>query len=160
METFSALLAISAGNSLVTGEFPSQRPVIRSFDVSLFCALNKRRSKNREAGDLRRHRAHYDVIVMRFYSWNLDLTKRSERKGTNHLHKNGHFQIEIFIFISWPTSVYIITRNPLLTHWWNYCMFALSHIYAYIRRQYDETAINVRAWMNIPHFYMHVITMP
>ena len=33
METFSALLAICAGNSPVTGEFPSQRPVTRSFDV-------------------------------------------------------------------------------------------------------------------------------
>ena len=31
---------------------------------SLICALNKRLSKHREAGDLRRHRAHYDVIVM------------------------------------------------------------------------------------------------
>ena len=27
METFSALLAICAGNSPVTGEFPAQRPV-------------------------------------------------------------------------------------------------------------------------------------
>ena len=27
--------------------------------------LNKRLSENREAGDLRRHRAHYHVIVMR-----------------------------------------------------------------------------------------------
>ena len=33
METFSALLAICAGNSPVTGEFPAQRPVTRSFDV-------------------------------------------------------------------------------------------------------------------------------
>ena len=31
-ETFSALLALCAGNSVVTGEFPSQRPVTRSFD--------------------------------------------------------------------------------------------------------------------------------
>ena len=31
---------------------------------SLICALKKRLSKNHEAGDLRRHRAHYDVIVM------------------------------------------------------------------------------------------------
>ena len=29
----SALLALYAGNSPVTGEFPSQRPVTRSFDV-------------------------------------------------------------------------------------------------------------------------------
>ena len=33
METFSALLALCAGNSPVTGEIPSQRPVTRSFDV-------------------------------------------------------------------------------------------------------------------------------
>ena len=33
METFSALLALCAGNSPVTSEFPSQRPVTRSFDV-------------------------------------------------------------------------------------------------------------------------------
>ena len=32
METFPALLAICAGNSPVTGEFPTQRPVTRSFD--------------------------------------------------------------------------------------------------------------------------------
>ena len=33
METFSALLALCAGNSPVTGEFPSQRPVTQRFDV-------------------------------------------------------------------------------------------------------------------------------
>ena len=45
MDTYSALLAICAGNSPATGEFPSQRPVTQSFDVSLICALNKRLSK-------------------------------------------------------------------------------------------------------------------
>ena len=52
METFSALLAICAGNSPVPGEFPSQRPVMRSFDVFFDLRLNER------------HGAHYDVIVM------------------------------------------------------------------------------------------------
>ena len=33
METLSALLALYAGNSSVNGEFPSQRPVTRIFDV-------------------------------------------------------------------------------------------------------------------------------
>ena len=33
MEIFSALLALCAGNSPVTGEFPAQRPVTRSFDI-------------------------------------------------------------------------------------------------------------------------------
>ena len=32
METFSALLALCAGNSPVTGEFPSQRPAMWSFE--------------------------------------------------------------------------------------------------------------------------------
>ena len=45
METFSTLLALCAGNSLVTGEFPSQRPVTRSFDAFLDLRLNKRLSK-------------------------------------------------------------------------------------------------------------------
>ena len=70
METFSALLAICAGNSPVTGEFPAQRPVTRSFDVFFDLRLNKGWINNVEAGDLRRHRAHYDVIVM--------LTKKSQ----------------------------------------------------------------------------------
>ena len=70
METFPALLAICAGNSPVTGEF--QRPVTRSFDVFFdLCRINGW-VNNREAGDLRRHRAHYDVIVMNTletYQW-------------------------------------------------------------------------------------------
>ena len=45
METFSALLAICAGNSPVPGEFPTQRPVSRSFDVFFGLCLNKRLSK-------------------------------------------------------------------------------------------------------------------
>ena len=45
METFSALLAIFAGNSPVTGEFPSQRPVTQSFDVFFRLRLNKRLRK-------------------------------------------------------------------------------------------------------------------
>ena len=45
METFSALLAICAGNSPVPGEFPAQRPVTPSFDVCFDLRLNKRLSK-------------------------------------------------------------------------------------------------------------------
>ena len=45
METFSALLAICAGNSPVTGEFFAQRPVTQSFDVFFDLSLNKRSSK-------------------------------------------------------------------------------------------------------------------
>ena len=41
METFSALLAICAGNSPVTGEFHAQRPVTRSFYVFFDLRPNK-----------------------------------------------------------------------------------------------------------------------
>ena len=60
MEISFTLLALCEGNPLVTGGFPSQRPVTRSFDVFFDLRLY-----NRDAGDLRRHRAHYDVNVMR-----------------------------------------------------------------------------------------------
>ena len=45
METFSALLALCAGDSPVTGEFPAQRLVTWSFDVFSDIRLNKRLSK-------------------------------------------------------------------------------------------------------------------
>ena len=66
---------------------PTQRPVVRSFGVFFDLRPNQRLSKqwcarikgwvnNGEAGDLRRHRAYYDVIVMlqalRFHiSWDV-----------------------------------------------------------------------------------------
>ena len=45
MESFSVLLAICAGNSPVPGEFPTQRPVTRSFGVFFDLRLNKRLTK-------------------------------------------------------------------------------------------------------------------
>ena len=70
MEISSALLALCAGNSPITSEFPLQRPVTQSFDVffdHVDLRLNKRSSKQTiyiYAADLRRHRVHYDVAVM------------------------------------------------------------------------------------------------
>ena len=63
MKTFSSLLAICAGNSPVAGEFPAQWRVLR---FSLIWVWMNGWVNNREAGDLRRHRAHYDVIVMSY----------------------------------------------------------------------------------------------
>ena len=45
METFSALLAVCEGNPSVTGEFPSQRPMTRSFDILFHLRQNKRLNK-------------------------------------------------------------------------------------------------------------------
>ena len=59
METFSALLALCAGNSPVFGEYPSQKPVTRSFGVFLNMLLYKHVSEQSRC-----HRAHYNFIVM------------------------------------------------------------------------------------------------
>ena len=45
VEKFSALLALCAGNSPVTDEFPAQRPMTGSFDAFFHLRLNKRLSK-------------------------------------------------------------------------------------------------------------------
>ena len=45
MESFSASLALCAGSSPVTGEFPSQGPATQSFDVLFGLRVNKRLNK-------------------------------------------------------------------------------------------------------------------
>ena len=74
METFSALLAICAGNSPVPGEFPTQRPVTRSFDVYFDLSPSKRLSKHSwgwwsetPSSSLWRHRN--GVAPLRFRNW-------------------------------------------------------------------------------------------
>ena len=64
METFSALLAICAGNSPVTGEFPHKGQWRGALVFPLICAWINDWVNNGVAGDLRRHRAHYDITVM------------------------------------------------------------------------------------------------
>ena len=61
METFSALLALCAGNSPVPPHKGQWRGALM---FSLICVWINGWVNNREAGDLRRNQAHYDVIVM------------------------------------------------------------------------------------------------
>ena len=58
METFSTLLAICWGNSLVKGQWRG------ALMFSLIYAWIKGWVNNRQAGDLRRHHAYYDITVM------------------------------------------------------------------------------------------------
>ena len=64
METFSALLAICAGNSPVPVNSPHKGQWRGALMFTLICTRINGWVNNREAGDLRRYRAHYDVIVM------------------------------------------------------------------------------------------------
>ena len=102
METFSAFLANCAGNSPVPGEFRTQRPVTWSFDVFIDLHLNKRSGKNREAGDLRRHRSHYDVTVMQTRLNNINANRNDVRKiPHNHCYEalagNMHFMRDSWV---------------------------------------------------------------
>ena len=90
METFSALLALS---------FPSQRPMTRSLMFSSICAWTNGCANNQDAGDLRRHRCHYDVTVMQFYM----------------------IDQALYIFIEYSWRCHIILRNFLGNVWyWRY----------------------------------------
>ena len=62
----------------VWGIHRSQRTVMRSFDVSLICVRIPGWLDNHDAGDLRRHCAHYDVIVIIFH------VQLRDREQTTH----------------------------------------------------------------------------
>ena len=63
METFSALLVLCAGNSPVTNS-PHKGQWRGALMFSFICAGTNGSGNNRDDNDLRRHHAHYDVIVM------------------------------------------------------------------------------------------------
>ena len=99
METFSTLLAICAGNSPVPGEFPAQRPVMRSFDVFFDLRLNKRLSKQSwgwwfetQSRPLWRHRnASFGVSFMSILNKDIHLINRFDcvyRKALIHIIPN------------------------------------------------------------------------
>ena len=66
MEIFSALLAICAGNSPITGLFPHKAQWRGLLMFSLICAWIKGWVNNGDAGELTRHGAQYDVNVISF----------------------------------------------------------------------------------------------
>ena len=67
METFSALLALCAGNSPVPVNSPHKGQWRGALMFSLIYAWINDWVNNREAGDLRRQGGHYGVIVMYWY---------------------------------------------------------------------------------------------
>ena len=64
METFSALLALCAGNSPVIGEFPHEGQWRWTLMFSLIYASINSWVNNREASYLRHHHAHCDVMFI------------------------------------------------------------------------------------------------
>ena len=71
METFSALLAICAGIHRSPVNSPLKGQWRGALMFYLICAWINDWVNNHEAGDLRHHRAHYDVTVMALRQPNL-----------------------------------------------------------------------------------------
>ena len=75
---FAALLAICEGNPQVTGGFPSQRPVTRSFDVFFWSTPEQTAAAGGDAGDL-------DAIA--FIMTSLQWTSCVTLQGNDNRHK-------------------------------------------------------------------------
>ena len=122
MEAFSTLGACCAGNSPVTDEFPTQMPQTRSFDVSLICTWTETLANNADAGDLRRYRAHYDVIVM----WILTFCTiclcvsyvSNNMEECSDDNTNPFYSVVANIFIELPISYHITARELPVSSLW------------------------------------------
>ena len=76
METFSALVALCEGNPPVDSPHKDQWRGVMMF--SLICAWRNGWANNRDADDLRRRRAHYDVTIMKFKLTNFLIAPRGQ----------------------------------------------------------------------------------
>ena len=86
METFFALLAICAGNSPAPVNCPHKGQWCGALMLYLVCARINGWVNNREAGDLRLYRAHYDVIVM-FWITSVILTNGENSEPKNFVRR-------------------------------------------------------------------------
>ena len=116
METFSALLALCAGNSPVPVNSPHKGQWRGALMFTLICAGINDWVNNREAGDLRRHLDHYDVSVM--MSWQL----HDEYQTQVHF-KNTHTVCTSFYFVMFW---FVLAHIP----WWRHQMETFSALLA------------------------------
>ena len=148
MEIFSALLAICAGNSPVTGEFPTQRPVTRSFDVYFDLRPNERLSKQSWgwwfetlSRSLWRHRNEKPTFSGAIWSkWGnirMQSPQTHSRKKYDNNGKDWYFSLECCLWLSHLNNGSIMTRkrflhcchlwgNPLVTCWLIWIKFSTN----------------------------------
>ena len=116
IETFFRVTGLCEGNSPVTGEFPSQRPVTRSFDVFFDLRLNRRLSKptrRRWFETLSRSLRRHSNVWMNLYSVSLISWRKSF-----HLE---HIVWEISKLFKFQKSsqIFLSILLPLLLTWMN-----------------------------------------
>ena len=154
METFSTLLALCAGNSPVTGKFPSQRPVTRSYDVFFDLHPNKRLSKQSgrwwfetPTGSLWRHCNGYIQLTAARQFFQLVC-------GCPHKLTAGELD---------PSGSFYYHGLTLIPSWiCNYIHYDVWDEITYPFPNFNGATIVVWEWMNnfIPHFTRHAISYP
>ena len=147
METFSALLAICAGNSPGTGEIPAQRPMTRSFDVFFDLRLNKRLSRQSWGWwfetlwrPLWRHRSMgflsfvKPVVNTGPFRWSGD----SSSEGINHHSIGQHLPWYSGCATEWlkhrdlckMSAILLATLSKSIQSWWSHQMQTISALLA------------------------------
>ena len=104
---FSASLALCSGNSPVTGEFH----VTKVSDAELWCFRWSRTNcwpNTRIAGDLRRHRAHYDVTVLTVHQIQPYVRKCIRRVGDTAQLWTPHY---LCMMTSWNGNIFRVTGH-------------------------------------------------
>ena len=136
METFSALPAICAGNSPVTGEFPTQRPVTQSFDVFFDLCQNEWLSKQWGGWGFetpsRPLWCHCNVNKRNSSAWHTDTSAIIECNEIGQI-------IYIYIYVC------VYSRGNLLSSYKIICDITLQNILECTRFIWVETYI----WANI-----------
>ena len=125
MVKFSALLAICAGNSPVPGEFPHKGQWRGALMFSLICARINGWVNNGEAGDFRRLRVHYDVIVMMMQStmrfgWIFYIAPRPcplQSASTLYPKRYTHNSHCVVFCCGWATVHFIPAHLSGVLHW-------------------------------------------
>ena len=136
-EAICALLDICAGNHRSPVNSPHKGQWRGALMFSLICVWIKGWVNNREAGDLRRHRAQYDVIVMTqfavfcrgFDAFDFTYVLHIHSIGTAvNLRVTDQIQIQKRLF---SKSIIRLTPTPRLLQWqWSNCeiyVLNLSH---------------------------------
>ena len=151
METFSALLALCEGNSPVTGEFASRRPVTRSFDVFFDLRLNKRLSRQprRRWFETPSHSLwrHCNSVKRALSRYSIDLTEL--------LTFNKFMDTESIY--QWRGEVLLV----LLKHWWRRSFITcfnsvLLPSQTCLQRLVEKiNPLNICSSMSWGHFYKH-----
>ena len=94
METFSALLPLCARNSPVPVKSPHKGQWRGALMVSLIYAWINDWVNNHEAGNLRRHRGHYDVNVMPWKRAHNTVLSETDEANCSWLHQCHHCDIQ------------------------------------------------------------------